>query len=145
VGADGVEKRLCGRVIGRPAAAGQSPHCARRAPCSEDAVAPQRHRLTHAIFQDRGRQRALEGISGAAMGGLGRIHRGIGLQFGLASVQLVNMTISLAFLAPRLVKAAVAGRLPQGSASPAWSPPRSAIEREPRPSRLRHVGQCATP
>jgi len=38
----------------------------------------------------------------------------------------------LAFLAPRLVKAAVAGRLPQGSASPAWSPPRSAI-------------QCATP
>jgi hypothetical protein len=79
------------------------------------------------------------------MGGLGRIHRGIGLQFGLASVQLVNMTISLAFLAPRLVKAAVAGRLPQGSASPAWSPPRSAIEREPRSSRLRHVGQCATP
>jgi hypothetical protein len=33
VGADGVEKRLCGRVIGRPAAAGQSPHCAPRAPC----------------------------------------------------------------------------------------------------------------
>ena len=48
------------------------------------------------------------------MGGLGRIHRGIGLQFGLASVQLVNMTISLAFLAPSLVKAAVEGRLPRG-------------------------------
>ena len=30
-GMDGVEKRLCGRVMGRPAAAGQSPHCAPRA------------------------------------------------------------------------------------------------------------------
>jgi hypothetical protein len=31
------------------------------------------------------RQRALERISVAAMGGLGRIHRGIGLQLGLPS------------------------------------------------------------
>jgi hypothetical protein len=64
VGADGVEKRLCGRVIGRPAAAGQSRHCAPRAPCSEDAVAPQRHRFTHAIFQDRG----ANGLSSASAG-----------------------------------------------------------------------------
>jgi hypothetical protein len=30
------------------------------------------------------------------------------------SVRYVNMTISMAFIAPRLVKAAVAGRLPRG-------------------------------
>jgi hypothetical protein len=71
---------------------------AHREQVGEDAVAPQRHRFTHAIFHDRGysSQRALERISGAAMGGLGRFHRGICLKLGPSTRPSGNSMTTLA-------------------------------------------------
>jgi site-specific DNA recombinase len=78
------------------------PHCARRRVTNTGPTDPLRHpRIA------RGRQWLSEIEAGALT------IDGIALRES-CSKRHVNMTISLAFLAPSLVKAAVEGRLPQG-------------------------------
>ena len=60
------------------------------------------------------------------------------------SVRQVNMTISLAFLAPTLVKAAIEGRLPRGMASPdcAMRPSNGLANKRCSVCRLMRPGLC---
>jgi hypothetical protein len=69
-------------------------------------IAPARLRLVSAIA--RGRRWLDEMISASVTDAEQIASR------GQCSVRHVNMTISLAFLAPKLVRAAVEGRLPRG-------------------------------